>query len=129
MSITVEALGEARFSASTRGHSVFCDLSPESGGGDTGMTPTELFLSALGCCVGLYIVRFCDRRGIPTKGMKIQVSREGAQNPSRIGRILFEVEMPSPVPEERREEIIAVAKRCYLHNTLNNPPEMNVLLK
>ena len=126
--ITVEALGEARFSAITRDHSVLCDLSSENRE-DRGMSPTELLLSALGFCIGLYIERFCERRGIETKGMKIHVSREGAQNPSRIGKILFEVEMPSLIPEEHRESIISVAKRCYLHNTINNPPEMNILLK
>jgi len=128
-SVTIEALDGIRFSASTRGHQVFCDLSAASGGEDKGMNPPEMFLSALGCCVGVYVVRFCEKRSIPTKGMKIQVTGEGAKEPSRFGKIVFEIETPTPVPQELRDAVIRAAKTCYLHNTINNPPEMEVLLK
>jgi len=128
-SVTVEALGDIRFSATVRGHQVFCNLPTGSGGEDTGMNPPELFLSALGCCVGVYVVRFCEKHSIPTKGMKIKVHGKGTTEPSRFGKILFEIETPTPVPEELREAVIRSAKTCYLHNTLNNPPEMEITLK
>ena len=128
-SITVEALGGLRFSAGTRGHKVSCDLPTESRGEDSGMTPPELFLSSLGCCVGVYVIRFCEKNGIQTKGMKIHVSGKGAKEPSRFGNIIFEIETPTSVPQELRDAVIRAAKACYLHNTLNNPPEMNVILK
>jgi len=128
-SITVEALGGIRFSASARGHQVLCDPSTESGVENIGMSPPELFLSALGCCVGVYVVRFCEKRSIPTEGMKIHVSSKSAEEPSRIGNILFEIEMPKAIPQELRGEVINAAKTCYLHNTLNNPPEMDFVLR
>jgi len=128
-SITVEALGGIRFSATVRGHQVFCNLPTGSEGENPSMSPSELFLSALGWCVGVYVVRFCERHSIPTKGMKVNVSGKGATEPSRFGKILFEIEMPTPVPEDLRDAVIRAAKTCYLHNTLNNPPEIDITLK
>ena len=127
--VTVEALGGIRFSASTRGHQIFCNPPAGSNGEETSMNPSELFLSALGFCVGVYIVRFCEKHNITTKGMKIQVLGKGTTDPSRFGKILFEIEIPTPVPEELRDAVIRAAKTCYLHNTLNNPPEMDITLK
>lgn len=127
-SIIVEALGGFHFSATAGGHQVQCDL-PDESREDKGMTPTELFLSALGCCAGIYIFRFCEKHSIQTKGMKIQVSGKSAKDPSRIGKILFEIDMPTPIPEELRNAVIRTAKTCYLHNTIKNLPEMEYILK
>ena len=128
-SASIKAFEETRLSGMSKGHQVFCDVLLESGAETTTMSPPEYFLSALGFCIGVYVKRYCARNSIPIKGMKVQISSKTATNPSRIGKILFEVEMPAKLTQEQREGILAAAKTCYLHNTLLNPPEMNIVLK
>jgi hypothetical protein len=51
---------------------------------------------------------------------------ELADNPKRVGRIVVDLELPEGVPEERVEAIKRVAQRCPIHETLNNPPGLDI---
>src|SRR6516165_12750508 len=48
--------------AFARFHRVVCDQPFDEGGGDTGMTPPELMLAALGCCAMHYASEYLKTR-------------------------------------------------------------------
>lgn len=124
MVITYE--GGQKFIAETRGHRVTVDLPSELGGTDTGMTPPELLAASLGSCVGIYVAGYLNRCGISTEGLNIEVDYEKEDKPSaRIIGLSVKINVPSGVPEERRQAVMVVAKQCMIHNTLNNPPEIS----
>ena len=60
-SITVRHQGRDRFGAMIRGHRLVADQPVFDGGGDSGPTPTELFVVGLASCVGFYAERFLRR--------------------------------------------------------------------
>ena len=67
MEVIVRSLGGKQTEATTRGHRVVCDQPETKGGADNGMTPPELFISALGTCSMHYAVEFLRARGLSTK--------------------------------------------------------------
>jgi uncharacterized OsmC-like protein len=128
-SVVVEALEDTCLSAKARGHEVLCEIPIGKEAQPATLSPPEYLLSALGFCIGLYVERYCMKQNISMKGMKLSITSKSATNPSRIGKILFEIDMPIPLSEKQREGILAAAKTCYLHNTLLSPPDIDIILK
>lgn len=105
-------------------------ISPlDNGGKDNGPTPTELFISSLGICIGVYIEGFCKRGGVPYEGMEIKVKWEKSKNPYIISKIDIDVKMPEEILEERKKAVLKVAEHCLIHNTITNHPEIEIKLQ
>ena len=49
--VTTDAIGGDAYTISVRGHVLRVDQPTDAGGGDTGPTPTELFVASLAACV------------------------------------------------------------------------------
>ncbi|MEJ2215101.1 MAG: OsmC family protein [Gemmatimonadota bacterium] len=118
--------GGVKFVANVRGHRVETDQPTRAGGEDSAPMPLEMMGVALGTCVALYVQQFCNARGIPHEGMRVEVEMLGAPNPNRVGRFDLRVVLPEAVPEKYRDAIDRVARSCAVHNTLMHAPEMTV---
>jgi uncharacterized OsmC-like protein len=51
---------------------------------------------------------------------------ELADSPKRVGGIVVDVELPADVPEDKREVIRRMAEKCPVHETLRNPPQLDI---
>ena len=116
------------FTAFAGNHKITIDQPLDNGGEDRGPTPTELFLSSLGSCIGVYVQGFCKRGGVPCEGMELRVGFEKAEDPYRISKIAVDVTLPEKVTEERKKAILKVAEHCLIHNTIANHPEVTINL-
>jgi putative redox protein len=116
--ITITHDGDARFAAQVRGHRVVMDQSERNGGGDAGPTPLDLLAMGLGGCIALYVHRFCESRGLPTEGLRIEVDRRPATAPPRIGGLVVGVTLPFEPAPHVRELLERVMRSCPAHNTL-----------
>jgi len=58
--------GGKRVEATVGRHHIVTDQTLAHGGDDSAPEPFELFLASLATCAGLYVVSFCQTRGIPT---------------------------------------------------------------
>ncbi|MGC8832936.1 MAG: OsmC family protein [Armatimonadota bacterium] len=114
------------FKLKCRDHEMTVDLPPGSGGTDSGPTPPELLAAALGSCVGVYVVEYCRRHGIPHEGLKIDVSWEDAKAPSRVKGFAVRVSLPEGVPAEHTDRLKKYAEQCKVHNTLIHKPEVEL---
>ncbi|MGQ9640031.1 MAG: OsmC family protein [Candidatus Bathyarchaeia archaeon] len=128
MSMKIIHLDGWRFRAECRGHQVFSDQPVEEEGGDTAMTPVELFIASLGFCIGVYAKLFCDRHNISSEGMRVDLEWKMAENPGRIGQVKVMISMTGKVNSALADSILRVARHCTIHNTLKNPPEIDVAL-
>ena len=117
--ITITHDGDARFAAQVRGHRVLMDQSERNGGGDEGPTPLDLVAMGLGGCIALYVHRFCESRGLPTEGLRIEVERRSAAAPPRIGELVVGVTLPFEPDPRVRELLERVVRSCPAHNTLS----------
>lgn len=124
--IVVTHQGGVRFAAQVRSHRVLVDQPVHTGGGDSAPTPIELLGASLGTCVALYVRQFCDVRGLPYEGMRVEVETVGATHPNRIGRFSVRVVLPTELPGQYGEMIERVARSCPAHNTFANGADVTV---
>ena len=92
-------------------------------------TPFELFLSSIGTCAGIYVLGFCQQRGLPTDG--IQIVQRVLTNPvtHMIDQIDLEILYPPTFPEKYRDSLIRSAELCKVKKHLENPPKFHVTTK
>jgi len=122
--IVVTHEGGVQFAAQVRSHRILVDQPEKGGGADAGPAPIELLGVSLGTCVALYVQQFCQSRGLPYDGLRVEVQQRGAQNPNRIGEFAVRVVLPGGVPEEHRAILERVARSCPAHNTLAHGAEV-----
>ena len=125
LQVDVRHLGGVRFEADARGHRVICDQPIANGGQDTGMTPPEFLLASLATCAGYYAAEYLKLRSLSTRGLVVRVDADKAANPARVASFNIEVTVPA-LPEVHREGVLRAVKKCLIHNTLLNAPQIGV---
>jgi putative redox protein len=126
--LSVRHLGGDRFSIDIRGHEVTVDQPTDAGGEDTAPTPTELFIAGLAGCVAHYARRYLARHQIPPDGLRVTASYSLSSRPARVSAVTMHITAPDALPAERRDAFLAVASHCTVHNSLEQPPEVKILL-
>jgi putative redox protein len=128
MEVQVRHRGNKKTEAYARFHRIVCDQPFAEGGHDTGMTPPELMLSALGCCAMHYAVEYLRARNLPLDAVNMRVSAEkgGAPRP-RLMDIGIELDAPALTPRAR-EGLVRAVETCLLHRTLADPPRLRIAL-
>jgi uncharacterized OsmC-like protein len=125
--ITAEHLVGDRFALWVRHHKVLFDQPVEDGGTDSGPSPTELFVGSIAGCVAHYARRYLARHSLPEEGLRVHALYEvSTERPARVTAIELRIHVPAKVPAERLPALLAVASRCTLHNTLDNPPRIDI---
>ena len=123
--ITVSRKGGSEFSIRVRGHEVTSDYSEKDGGGDQGPSPVELLAGSLGACIAMMVQSYCQRHGYDGD-VGVSLTLELADAPKRIGGIVVDVELPEGVPRDKMDAIRRMAEHCPIHETLKNPPRMDI---
>jgi len=113
--------------AFARGHRVGCDQPFDLGGEDTGMTPPELMLAALGACAMHYAVEFLRARKLSLDNIDIRVRGEKGGRPTRLTEIEITVDVPG-LTGHLREGLLRAVDACLLHRTLCDPPKVKVAM-
>jgi len=125
MEITFD--GGKVITAHIEGHIIRTDQPLDNGGGNTAPAPFDLFLASIGTCAGIYVKSFCDRRQIPTEGIKIiqtLVYGEDQKVPSEIN---LDIQLPAGFPEKYREAVINAADLCLVKKTIAKQPKFNII--
>jgi len=125
MEITFD--GGKVITAHTHGHVIRTDQPLDNGGDNTAPAPYDLFLASIGTCAGIYVKSFCDKRGIPTDGIKIIQSSEWDQE-TRLPKVIkLDIKVPDDFPEKYRSSLINVAELCAVKKTILNPPSFEII--
>jgi uncharacterized OsmC-like protein len=122
--ITVARKAPREFTIRVRAHEVASDMSEKDGGRDAGPSPVELLGGALGACIAMMAQAYCDRHGYGDVGVSLTL--EMADDPKRVGAVVVDVELPKEVPHDKKDAIRRMAERCPVHETLRNPPRVDI---
>jgi uncharacterized OsmC-like protein len=127
--VAVEPAGGDAYRISVRGHSILVDQPIDAGGEDRGPTPTELLVAALAGCVAFYAGRYLARHGLPTDTLRVDADYDmAADRPARVAAIRIRLRVPEELPMDRLQPLLAVVSHCTVHNTLADPPAVDIQL-
>lgn len=124
MEITFD--GGKVITAHLNGHTIKTDQPLDNGGTNTAPAPFDLFLASIGTCAGIYVKSFCDKRQIPSEGIKIIQTMEFDQE-KRVPNIFkLEIQLPADFPDKYREAVINAADLCLVKKTINYKPDFKI---
>jgi len=123
--IIVTFPGGKRVDAQVGGHLVRTDQPVQGGGTDAHPTPFALFAASLGTCAGIFVVGFCQKRELPTDGIRIVERLRYAEDGALAG-VDLDIEVPASFPEKYREALVRVADQCSVKRAIQAPPVFQV---
>jgi ribosomal protein S12 methylthiotransferase accessory factor len=122
MEILVDFPGGSRVDAHFGDFTVPTDQPPMS----SAPTPFDLFLTSIATCAGIYVLGFCQQRGLPTEGIQI-IQRIHSDPASRmIDQIELKILIPPTFPEKYRDSLIRAAELCKVKKHLEKPPSFSI---
>ena len=107
-------------------HVIRTDQPLDNGGEDTAPAPFGLFLAAIGTCAGIYVAGFCQKRGLPTDGIRLRQRNHFAPETGVLTRVEIDVEVPPSFPEKYHEALVRVADQCAVKKAIQAQPVFEV---
>ncbi len=120
--------GEARVNAQFKGFNISTDQPVAEGGAGTTPAPFDLFLVSLGTCTGYYIMMFCQRNTLPTKGIKLVMKDERNPLTHLVETIHIDIKVPKNFPEKYQKALIRSAEVCTVKRNLEKPPTFDIIV-
>src|SRR5512139_2192460 len=107
-------------------HLIRTDQPVASGGEDTAPSPFQLFLAAIGTCAGIYVAGFCQKRGLPTEGIRLRQRNHLDPETGVLARVELDIEVPPSFPEKYLEALVRVADQCAVKKAIQAQPRFEV---
>ncbi len=126
MEMEITFPGGARVDANFGGLSVKTDQPVQGGGAGSAATPFATFLASIGTCAGIYVLGFCQQRGLPTRDIKIIQRMQSNPMTGLVGKIYLDIQLPPDFPEKYKAAVIKSAEQCAVKKHLEHPPVFEV---
>ncbi|MCB9133858.1 MAG: OsmC family protein [Anaerolineales bacterium] len=129
MEMIIDFPGGARVDAHFGPYTVSTDQPPMGGGTGSAPTPFATFLASMGTCAGIYVLGFCQQRGLPTEGIRIIQRMRSNPFSGMVERVDLEIQVPPTFPEKYRPALIRSAELCAVKKHFENPPKFEIFTK
>jgi len=112
--------GDMVFETEVGAHRVLNDVmpTPEWGGKGRHPTPPDYFVTSISSCIAAFVVQYCDRSGLDSSGMSIELSFEKAENPAHLKNFAVDIHLPNAVVGDRLQALKRTAHACTVHETI-----------
>jgi len=129
----IVSIGQDRYRTEVRAgengrHVIVADEPEALGGTDTGATPYELLLGAVGACKAVTLRMYADRKGWPLEGVVCTLRHERRHpddcvdcesESSKIGFIDVDLQvLGDSLTDEQRARLVEIADKCPVHKTI-----------
>jgi uncharacterized OsmC-like protein len=127
---TVRLLEDYRAEATARDHTWYSDVSTEKDGQDSGPTPEELLMGALGSCMAMTARMYARRKGWQLDGVEITLDFDRFTGDSYaeydgdarfVHEIREQITLHGPLDASQRKRILEIMGRCPVRRILANP--------
>jgi putative redox protein len=119
-------------------HRLIADEPIAVGGADTGPSPYDYLVAALGACTSMTLRMYADLKKLPLDSVIVRLRHEKVhaddcqecEEQSRtIDVIDREIELVGPLQESERTRLLQIADRCPVHRTLHSGIRVTSRLK
>lgn len=110
-----------------KGFTVETDQPVKDGGEGSAPEPYDLFLSSLGTCAGVYVVYFCEERGIDISNLKMTVAFERNKKTHLVETVRIHVDLPRGFPKKYKSAVVRTVELCTVKRSLADPPRFEVV--
>jgi ribosomal protein S12 methylthiotransferase accessory factor len=125
MEMIIDFPGGSRVDAHFGPYTVQTDQPPVA----SAPTPFAVFLASIGTCAGIYVLGFCQQRGIPSDGIRIVQRTHNDPMSGMVGKIDLEIQVPPGFPEKYLPSLVRSAELCAVKKHLEKPPEFDVFTR
>jgi putative redox protein len=128
--VTVTETGTGTYTQQiTAGRHQLAADEPQPIGADSGPTPYDLLLAALGACTSMTVRMYANRKGWPVEHVRVTLrhSRIHAKDCAEcettngwIDHIDRDIELAGNLDDTQRQRLLDIANRCPVHQTLTS---------
>lgn len=123
---------------SANGHSLVADEPIAVGGSNSGPTPYDYLVTALGSCTAMTLRMYADHKGWPLESVTVRLKHQKVyaqdcercvSHNTKLDPIEREIELVGALTTEQKQRLLKIADRCPVHRTLHSEILVKTALK